>query len=181
MTGGSPGNFGVVTHLVMSPHKDEDHPMSRATSILSIYTEETLANLLTLMAKLSQEDPVQDIDYTVSVIRFSESELYRLQESIPDWLFEPLRAVVNAVAPFLPPVILTWGQWSNVSGNALDLDDQSNIFHRIESSYEGLSSMVKLVQLDWKNTTVMSKVTPNWVFPISREYDKPFVKTCLQF
>eukprot|EP01034_Spumella_vulgaris_P032861 gene32861-40565_t len=44
--GGSPGNFGVLTHLVLKIHKDADHPHSRGLKYMCNYDQGILERLL---------------------------------------------------------------------------------------------------------------------------------------
>ena len=54
--GGSPGNFGVLTHIIVRPFHDDDYPDSRAMKSYCIYTKERNEACLKVLAEMS-DDP----------------------------------------------------------------------------------------------------------------------------
>ena len=53
--GGSPGNFGILTHVLITPLHDEDFPDSRMMKFLTKYTREKHHNVEKLMAEMSSD------------------------------------------------------------------------------------------------------------------------------
>ncbi|KAF9951322.1 hypothetical protein BGZ72_007137, partial [Mortierella alpina] len=56
VVGGSPGNFGVVTHVTLQVHKDEDHPLSRGFRGQVPYNRDVLKNLLDIVLEMGDDD-----------------------------------------------------------------------------------------------------------------------------
>ena len=72
--GGSPGNFIILTHVYLRPHKDEDHPDSRGMKIYSLYTKEKLEKVLSVITEMNDnEDLPQDFDVCCTVVSDSLS------------------------------------------------------------------------------------------------------------
>ena len=53
--GGSPGNFGILTHLLLSPLHDKDYPDSRMMIFSTSYTREKHYKVQQLMAEMSDD------------------------------------------------------------------------------------------------------------------------------
>eukprot|EP01038_Epipyxis_sp_PR26KG_P016445 gene16445-22428_t len=175
--GGSPGNFGIVTHLIMEPLKDEDYPNSRALNYFGLYDRKTVDNLLTKMTQMADDDELpRDVDYTVTVIRASETELYRL-DGLPLPILNFLTYFVRRITAILPPLLQVWVQWANVEGEKEEFEKSKSkdIFKEIDECYRGKGHL-KFTFSDWKNSTPMSNLTLQWVFPIMREYPLPYIK-----
>jgi len=71
--GGSPGNYGVLTHLTLRPHKDIDHPNSHGLKAAYLYDRDTLKKLFDVMAAMSDDANYPgDFDYCVTVLSAAE-------------------------------------------------------------------------------------------------------------
>ena len=67
--GGSPGNFGILTHVALRPLKDRDYPNARGLKFLQRYSRKRLRALLELMAEMaSDEDFAGDYDFCIVVL-----------------------------------------------------------------------------------------------------------------
>ena len=67
--GGSPGNFGVLTHVRLRPHHDKDHPDSRMMYLFTPYTPEKHAALESIMAEMSDNKSLpSDFNYAVTIL-----------------------------------------------------------------------------------------------------------------
>merc|ERR1712238_363881 len=61
--GGSPGNYGVLTHVLLKPLHDKDYPDSRGMKLMSLYSRKKLELILTLVSKMSDDDGIaRDFD-----------------------------------------------------------------------------------------------------------------------
>jgi hypothetical protein len=75
--GGSPGNFGILTHVLISPLHDEDYPDSRMMKVLTTYTKDKLENCLQILAEMSDDDNLpRNFDYSVTVFTNSSMAFY---------------------------------------------------------------------------------------------------------
>ena len=54
--GGSPGNFGILTHILYRPLHDEDYPNSRMMKAVTKYSKEKHIALETIMAELTKDE-----------------------------------------------------------------------------------------------------------------------------
>jgi len=66
--GGSPGNFGVLTHVWFQPLHDKDYPHSRGMKLFSFYSLEKSKRILKILGDMSDDDDFPrdlDILYTV--------------------------------------------------------------------------------------------------------------------
>ena len=68
--GGSPGNWGVVTHATIAPHRDRDHPHARGLKALYPYHRDALQRLTQLMVDMSEggEELDGDFDFCFSTL-----------------------------------------------------------------------------------------------------------------
>ena len=66
--GGSPGNFGILTHVQIRPLHDDDYPDSRIMKVFTLYTKEKLEKCLQLSAEIvADQDLPRNFDFAVSV------------------------------------------------------------------------------------------------------------------
>lgn len=75
--GGSPGNYGVLTHVFLKPLRDADHPNARGLKLYApffpsgqkIAHNDVLAKLLKIKAEMAaDEDFPGDFDFCISVV-----------------------------------------------------------------------------------------------------------------
>lgn len=72
--GGSPGNFGVLTHITLKPHHDKDHPFSRGLKMMVKYEKPVLQRLLTIMEKWASDVHMPgDYDFCITVMSETDS------------------------------------------------------------------------------------------------------------
>lgn len=70
--GGSPGNFGIITHLTLQVYRDRDHIGSRGLKALYLYNPRTLKRLTDILVKMSDDpDFPPNYDLCVSVLSSS--------------------------------------------------------------------------------------------------------------
>lgn len=80
--GGSPGNFGVITHYTIEVHRDADHDFSKVGGLsphgfkaIWWYNKETVEELMTKLAEMA-EDPEVPRNYVSDRIRWILQESY---------------------------------------------------------------------------------------------------------
>ena len=67
--GGSPGCFGVVTHVLFCPMHDKDYPDSRMMKTMTLYTQEKHQKLEQLLAEAADDpDFPRNFDCTITVM-----------------------------------------------------------------------------------------------------------------
>ena len=77
--GGSPGNFGILTHLLLSPLHDKDYPDSRMMIFSTSYTREKHYKVQQLMAEMSDDTNFpRNFNYFITVIN-SRSHIFYTQ------------------------------------------------------------------------------------------------------
>ena len=82
--GGSPGNFGILTHVIFSPLRDKDYPDSRMMKFVTDYSKKKHHALETILAEMCQdEDLPRNYDYTIAIfggknVQFMGPEAFEL-------------------------------------------------------------------------------------------------------
>ena len=67
--GGSPGNFGILTHLYLRPLHDKDYPDSRMMKSMTVYSKEKHLALEKLMSEMmGDEDFPGNFDYCITIM-----------------------------------------------------------------------------------------------------------------
>ena len=85
--GGSPGNFGILTHVRIRPLHDKDYPDSRMMKFLTEYTPEKHSAVTTVLAEMTgdQEFP-PNYNYALSISgpgrpSFEGTKFFNLKEA----------------------------------------------------------------------------------------------------
>ncbi|KAF3938368.1 hypothetical protein ABW19_dt0206184 [Dactylella cylindrospora] len=168
IVGGSPGNFGVITHFTLKVHRDRDYIGSRGLKSLYWYNPATLERLLDILVEMSDDEEFpRNYDYCVSVLSSSNKLLDWFTEGGLD---EKMREEHPEIygdddIPLWPRVIVVYAQWVPFSPS-----DVPNMrwFDRIrEGSIFDVPPEVK----------PMSELTKQWIFTNIREFDNPYVKS----
>ncbi|CAO3566095.1 unnamed protein product [Mortierella alpina] len=152
--GGSPGNFGVVTHVTLNVLKDGDHPNSRGLRGLFLYTKERLQKILDVLVKQDDtEDTAGDYDLIVSLMSKRDEEENR-----------PATAII------------IFGQWANLGGK--DQHYSSAFFDEIIEAGGGPKQFLAYnnIKLLGDKHVPMSDLCSHWVFSMVREYQLPYYK-----
>lgn len=174
VAGGSPGNFGVLTHATLHVFSDSDYPNSRGFRGIYPYSRHNLKAFLDIMVEMAQDDDFPaDYDYCVTVL--SESRLSVLDsvldfEKTYDMKYRPHGE------PFIfwAPVIAVFAQWANLEGDKQKYDP--TFFDKIKSVSKLKLFIPGLVVVDDNEHTPMSTLTGHWIFPVTREFNVPYVK-----
>ena len=181
--GGSPGNFGVITHAVIEPHKDVDHPNSRGLFAVYLYNPDRLRRLLKLTTEFANDDNLPiDYDYTVTVGSLSQDffSLYpnmdnHMREKHPDLY----GGVGKEASSINPNGIIVFAQWANTQGSIQPYDAAvAQWFKRIKDAAHGVDIAKLGDYVENDHHVPMSKLTHYWIFLKIREYELPYVKRC---
>ena len=111
--GGSPGNFGVITHITLQVHKDEDYPNSHGFRAVYPWGRHRLQALLDVMVEMVEDENFPgDFDYGITV--FSEPLSSILEGEIETNYDKKFRKHDPVV--LWCPVIFVFVQWANLQG-----------------------------------------------------------------
>lgn len=177
--GGSPGNFGVITHLHLRCHRDSDHPNSRGMRQAYAYSKVALKNILDIVVEMADnKDLAKDFDFCVTVLSSSLDLIH-----IVPGLDEEMRRLHGeeygeAHLAGWPAAILLYAQWANTGGPTQAYDAEAQAwFKKIRRAagiwkYPGQAA----AGVDEDQHTPMSELTGHWVFPNVREFDDPYEK-----
>ncbi|KAI1036226.1 hypothetical protein LB504_011518 [Fusarium proliferatum] len=194
--GGSPGNFGVVTHYTISALKAKSYMGIENTITTTnnpkpekfqgphgikaawIYSEKVLRNLLNIVAKMSDESTApRGFDLCVNVLStdFDITKLFPALKTDEEWkgvqdviskLPGPVKDLLNGK---LPPLIVLYAQWCPV-GNQQKYDASVDAWFQ---QFRGLKHF--RIQFD-EISADMSDMVGHWLFPKRREFPRPYVK-----
>jgi len=147
--GGSPGNYGILTHVYLKPLNDKDYPDSRGMKLFTLYTKEKLEKILTVTAEMNDDKELaRDFDICVTVMSDSSNGWF-FRSSLPwkpkkfdnldeEMLVEHAEEFADGVdyaeqgkmsLPMRPmPAILVYLQWANVQGSKEKFGDKEKIW-----------------------------------------------------
>ncbi|CAO3569274.1 unnamed protein product [Mortierella alpina] len=153
--GGSPGNFGVISHVTLKVHKDEDHPLSRGFRGQVPYNRHVLKNLLDLVLTMGDAEDFP-ADYDMCITMLSE------------------RPAQYADSPEDAKIII-FAQWANLEGAGQVYDPA--FFNKLMAILGGPGSMNPHGRALLEDDAMpMSTLCNQWVFPIVREFQLPYIK-----
>ncbi|KAJ9664963.1 hypothetical protein H2201_005015 [Coniosporium apollinis] len=163
--GGSPGNFGVLTHFTIEVHRDSDYKGSRGLKALYWYDPKTLKRLVDILVEMSDnENFPRNYDLCISVLSSSFKLLDLWPELDGQMRREHPEIYGENGMPFWPRTIVVYAQWVPFDKN--DVCDMA-WFDRLSKG----SIFDQGVQ-----QKPMSKLTGDWIFRNVREFDHPYVK-----
>ena len=156
--GGSPGNYGILTHLEIRPLHDKAYPSSHGMKATTYYTKEKLEKCVQVMAEMSDNQELPgNFDYCITVMTDAKNSFYFKQymqneneltldekmllhypeqyaDGIP-WAEESKLAIPQRLAP----VILIYFQWANINGEDECFGEQERMwFEKIRIAMEPL-------------------------------------------
>lgn len=164
--GGSPGNFGVITHLTLKVHRDRDHIGSQGLKALYLYNPATLKRLVDILVKMSDDpDFPPNYDLCVSVLS-SSFKLFDLWPELDGQMREDHPEVYgeNGMIGW-PRTIIVYAQWV-----PLKPGDQMTYKRDFFSQFD----QDKI--FGWVEKKAMSKLTGDWIFRNVREFDYAYQK-----
>jgi len=166
LLGGSPGNFGVITHFTLKVYRDKDYVGSRGVKSIYWYEPKALKRLLDILVTMSEDDDFpRNYDFCISVLSSSNKLLDffpeidgKMREHHPEIYGE------NDL-PFWPRLIIVYAQW--VPFSKTDVPDKGWFDNVRKGSLFDLPVEVK----------PMSELASKWLFRNTREFDFPYVKS----
>ncbi|KAK6362903.1 hypothetical protein TWF730_000355 [Orbilia blumenaviensis] len=201
--GGSPGNFGIITHYVIEVYKASEYMGAikaqpglkykgpHGLKGLWVYTKETLTTLLKYLAQMSNDPEFpRNYDLCVNVLSvdFDIRSLFKELQETKIWeeIQEKIKKLLggsqdgtgdNEFLDFLggrtPALIVVYAQWCPV--NKDDVYDQKvDGWFKQFRDLSGLFTHWALKINEWDKD--MATMTGEWIFPKRREFDLPYVK-----
>ncbi|KAK3821358.1 MAG: hypothetical protein J3Q66DRAFT_333132 [Benniella sp.] len=149
LAGGSPGNFGIVTHVTLKVLKDQDYRKSYGYRCEAKYSRGLLEKLFNYVIKMDTDN--RSADYDLCITFGSTREL-------PG----------NDVS-----TIVVFAQWANRWGHDCD----QGFFQGIRKICKGHilpTDDGKLRVMD--DSLPLSELGSHWMFPVAREFEYPFIK-----
>ncbi|KAF4962454.1 hypothetical protein FSARC_9483 [Fusarium sarcochroum] len=193
ITGGSPGNFGIITHYTIEAYRGSSYLGTvagpngfkgpHATKGLFIYEPKILSRLLGFLAKMADEGTApRNYDLCVSVLSTDFPVTMLFPALKDDTVWKKIQAkiksalaqdVLDVLGGSFPAVIVLYAQWCPTSKS-----------DKYDSTVDNWFKQFRDVQNDWKDHTLrleefdadMSEMTSKWIFPKRREFDLPYVK-----
>ncbi|KAK7420742.1 hypothetical protein QQX98_002544 [Neonectria punicea] len=191
--GGSPGNFGIITHCIVEVYRAKSYVGTIAgpngfkgphgVKGLWIYSEKVLKEVLTSVAQMGDDKSVpRGFDLCVSVLStdFPITMLFpslndagiweRVQDKIKDFLADEFLEWLNGR---FPAIIVVYAQWCPTSKDDkydASVDDWFNKFRKLKGLFKNQTLVINELEED------MSKMTGAWIFPKEREFNLPYVK-----
>jgi len=174
MLGGSPGNFGVITHYTIEVHRDTDHDFRKqggmqphGVKAVWWYNKKTVVSLLEKIAEMAEDnDMPRNYDLCVSVLSADFPVLHLVPEM--DKVMEKKHPEIYGLdgLPGWPPLIIMYAQWVPFS-----TDDRYD-----PKWFDTLADIGHRQLMCNKLDEPMSKMTGEWIFRNIREFDHPYVK-----
>lgn len=202
--GGSPGGFGVLTHVTFRPLHDRDHPQSRGLRFLVPYSPERLRALLDIHADIADTDSLpKDWDFCFTILGGAQNNMGSSGLDAQMRSRHPELYGRNHFA-FLPPMIAVYAQWANTQGAGQHFDP--SFFRRVkaaadygtrtdatsttwarftdvlrwQSIMEAVENRLRLgpsdVGIPCEPPRPMSTLTHNWTYFNVREFELPYAK-----
>ncbi|KAF5009323.1 hypothetical protein FDECE_4452 [Fusarium decemcellulare] len=193
--GGSPGNFGIITHYIVEVYQSKSYmgTVAGPNGIkgphgmrgLWVYSPDVLKQLLTSVAKMGDDPKVpRNYDLCVSVLStdFPVTMLFpslkdasiweKIQNKIKDALADDVLDLLNGD---FPAIIVLYAQWCPTSKDDkydASVDGWFQKFRDLKSSFKNHTLRIEETELN----EGMDKMTGRWIFPKRREFDLPYVK-----
>ncbi|KAH0296361.1 FAD-binding domain-containing protein, partial [Aureobasidium melanogenum] len=193
--GGSPGNFGIITHYVVNVYQAKSYigQVAGPNGIkgpyglkgIWLYHGSILKKILTILAKMSDNpDLPGNFDLCISVLstEFPITMLFpsmkddtlwqKIQERIKSVLASEVLDLLNGS---FPAVIVVYAQWCPTSKSDRYDETVDNWFKqfwdlRKDHYYLHIDDFGRDSPVD------MATMTGKWIFPKKREFDLPYVK-----
>ncbi|KAJ9614036.1 hypothetical protein H2200_002172 [Cladophialophora chaetospira] len=183
ITGGSPGNFGVITHYTIEVHRDVDHDFPktgvrpRGYKAIWLYNEKVLKLLLSEIAAMADDSEVaRNFDLCVSVLS-SSFPMFKLMPELKDNLDEILKNIADALGvngdTKWPASVVLYAQWVPMNAEDKFSDKVDAWFQRFRDLNKFLPYWcIHAAELE----EPMSEMTGEWLFARPREFDHPYDK-----
>jgi len=194
--GGSPGNFGVITHVKIKPIHDTDHPNSHGCMKAWIFNKEAYDNILEVLDDMVKSEKYPK-DFGVAIfilggsIFFSAREWFNKIER--KWTIDSAMAThhkklygINDFEPNPVDVIIFTGIWANLDKSQYT-EKESHYFRKFVDAVEKVPDIIEIPAwfgrfFGWeffdsidpgKKYTPISDMWWNWSVRKTRVYEYP--------
>ncbi|KAJ5983914.1 hypothetical protein N7481_006013 [Penicillium waksmanii] len=191
--GGSPGNFGIITHYIIEVYQAKSYMGTVAgpngfkgphgIKGLWIYSPKVLKSLLIAVAQMADDNNVpRGFDLCVSVLStdFPVTILFPTLKNADEWenIQNKIKgALADKFLDWLngsfPAIIVLYAQWCPTSKDAKydeSVDQWFNKFRDLKGFFKNETLLIHELEED------MSQMSGEWIFPKKREFDLPYVK-----
>ncbi|KAK2022542.1 FAD binding domain-containing protein [Colletotrichum zoysiae] len=187
--GGSPGNFGIITHYIIEVYKSQSYITDvpgingsrnpQGIKALWLYNKDLLSTLLNAVAEMADDRSVpRGFDLCISVLSqdFPIATMFKELQDGKEWskMQEVIRSQIGEdIAQFLegkfPAAIILYAQWCPTSKT--DTYDASvDAWFRKFKNLKGIALQYKKLDME------MADMTGQWIFPKEREFNLPYDK-----
>ncbi|KXJ97304.1 hypothetical protein Micbo1qcDRAFT_156139 [Microdochium bolleyi] len=191
--GGSPGNFGVITHYTLEVHQSA-HYMGKVEGpngfkgphgikALWIYSEPVLRQLLTYVAEMADSDDVPrgfDVMLSVMSTAFPITHIFpslrdadileKVKDKIQQHFADEFLTWLNGS---FPANIILYASWCPTSPEDV-YDEKVDAFFQRFRDLKGFFATQSLVFSEFDED--MAHMTKRWIMDKEREFDLPYVK-----
>jgi hypothetical protein len=180
--GGSPGNFGIVTHVIFNLLHDADHPNSRGLKIIAPFNYAALQNLYALMVDFVQtNDPGFDFcvtsasattQYLADALGLASYDSY-MKVCYPEEYGRDPNDPLADLSTMIWPSILVFVQFSNLGGASEPYD--TAFCDKVKAAMTPCGEFWLILQNDDVPVPI-SKLNFQWIYSGVREFDYPYIK-----
>jgi hypothetical protein len=173
--GGSPGNFGVITHATLRCLRDRDYPNARGMKLMYPYDRDRLERLLRILA--DQSDTPNAPDFCVSVMVLGDEHLFNVFGDCDKemHLHHPNLFGGHNREPHPVSGIAVTALWANHGGEGQQYDDSVMTCLKAAAG-EPLLHGVGAGQFDDSKPRPLSAMMQDWCWFNVREFDLPYMK-----
>ncbi|KAI9682798.1 MAG: hypothetical protein M1822_006288 [Bathelium mastoideum] len=181
--GGSPGNFGIITHYFIEVHRDADHDFPETGARphgfkgVWLYSERIVKTLLNEVAAMADDpETPRNFDLCVSVLSAS-FPMFKLMPELKENLSEILQHIAEAVGvngdTKWPACVVLYAQW-------VPMDAQDKYTPEVDAWFQKFRNLDHFHKY-WcihaaEPIEPMSQMTGEWLFTRHREFDHPYEK-----
>jgi FAD/FMN-containing dehydrogenase len=180
--GGSPGNFGIVTRVILKPLLDADYPHSRGLRIVAPYNYEALKNLYALMVDFVQTNE-SGIDFSITATAATTQYLADalgeasydsyMKYNYPEEFGRDPNDPLSDLSAMVWPSLNVYVQSSNLGGASEPYNPE--FCNKVRAAMEPCGFWQLPLQNDDVHVPI-SKLNFQWIYSGVREFDYPYVK-----
>ena len=184
MLGGSPGNFGIITHYTIEVYRDADYwfpetdARPRGLKSLWLYSRLVVQKLLDEVAVMADDlEFPRNFDLTVSILgtefpifslipELKEEEFFGRTVELIDDTFKKNAGIK------MPALVVLYAQW-------VPMNAEDRYTSKVDAWFQKFKELEQLYYVHlWSNVFVerMSQMTGRWLFDKPREFEHPYDK-----